>query len=139
MKIQTLMKKISLLLLIFFSILATSCGSTKNTSAAKNDLNNELNEKNRGNISLLDQIRRKPGIVIRGGVPILNKASNSFSAGNPEPLYVLNSYVVGSSFRSVNELVDNFNVKEIKVLSGANASEYGSRGANGVIIIITNN
>ena len=139
MKIQTLMKKISLLLLVFFSILAISCGSTKNTSVVKSDLDKDLLEKNKGNISLLDQIRRKPGIVIRGGVPILNRASNSFSAGNPEPLYVLNSYVVGSSFRSVNQLVDNFNVKEIKVLSGPDASEYGSRGANGVIIIITNN
>ena len=139
MKIQTLMKKISLLLLVFFSILAISCGSTKNTSVVKSDLDKDLLEKNKGNISLLDQIRRKPGVVIRGGVPILNKASNSFSAGNPEPLYVHNSYVVGSSFRSVNQLVDNFNVKEIKVLSGPDASEYGSRGANGVIIIITNN
>lgn len=139
MKIQTLMKKISLLLLVFFSILGISCGSTKNTSVVKSDLDKDLMQKNKGNISLLDQIRRKPGIVIRGGVPILNKASNSFSAGNPEPLYVLNSYVVGSSFRSVNQLVDNFNVKEIKVLSGPDASEYGSRGANGVIIIITNN
>ena len=139
MKIQTPMKKISLLLLVFFSILAIGCGSTKNSSVVKSDLNKDLMEKNKGNISLLDQIRRKPGVVIRGGVPILNKASNSFSAGNPEPLYVLNSYVVGSSFRSVNQLVDNFNVKEIKVLSGPDASEYGSRGANGVIIIITNN
>ncbi len=133
------MKKISLLLLVFFSILAISCGSTKNTSVVKTDLDKELIEKNKGNISLLDRIRKKPGIVIRGGVPIVNKASNSFSAGNPEPLYVLNSYVVGSSFRSVNQLVDSFNVKEIKVLSGADASEYGSRGAKGVIIIITYN
>ncbi len=139
MKIQTLMKKISLLLLVFFSILAISCGSTKNTSAAKNDLNKDLIEKNKGNISLLDRIRKKPGIVIRSGVPIINKASNSFSAGNPEPLYVLNSYVVGSSFKSVNQLVDSFNVKEIKILSGPSASEYGSRAANGVIIIITYN
>ena len=139
MKIQTLMKKISLLLLVFFSILEISCGSTKNTSVVKNDLDKDLMEKNKGNISLLDRIRKKSGIVIRSGVPILNKASNSFSAGNPEPLYVLNSYVVGSSFKSVNQLVDNFNVKEIKVLSGPDAAEYGSRGANGVIIIITNN
>lgn len=118
--------------------MVSSCNSSKTASGTNTDLKKELNEKNRGNVSLLDRIRRKPGIVIRGGVPILNKASNSFSAGNPEPLYVLNSYVVGSSFRSVNQLVDNFNVKEVKVLAGAEASEYGSRGANGVIIITTN-
>ncbi len=139
MKIQTLMKKIALLLLVFFSILAISCGSTKNTSVVKSDLDKDLTEKNKGNISLLDRIRKKSGIVIRSGVPILNKASNSISASNPEPLYVLNSYVVGSSFRSIEQLVDSFNVKEIKVLSGPAASEYGSRGANGVIIITTYN
>ena len=131
------MKKIAPLLLIFFSILAISCSSTKNTAVAKKDLDKELTEKNKGNITLLDRIRKKPGIVIRSGVPIINKASNSFSAGNPEPLYVLNSYTVGSSFRSVNQLVDSFNVKEIKVLTGSDASEYGSRASNGVIIITT--
>jgi outer membrane receptor for monomeric catechols len=133
------MKKIAPFLIVFFSILAISCSSTKNTTVANKDLDKELTEKNKGNITLLDRIRKKPGIIIRSGVPIINKASNSFSVGNPEPLYVLNSYVVGSSFRSVNQLVDSFNVKEIKVLSGPDASEYGSRAANGVIIIITYN
>lgn len=133
------MKKIAPFLIVLFSILAIGCGSTKNTTTAKKDLDKELTEKNKGNITLLDRIRKKSGIIIRGGVPIINKASNSFSANNPEPLYVLNSYVVGSSFRSIKELVDSFNVKEIKVLSGPDASEYGSRAANGVIVITTYN
>ena len=131
------MKKLVFFALFFAACMVSSCNSSKTASGTNTDLRKELNEKNKGNISLLDRIRRKPGIVIRGGVPLLNKASNSFSASNPEPLYVLNSYVVGSSFRSVNQLVDNFNVKEVKVLAGAEASEYGSRGANGVIIITT--
>jgi outer membrane receptor for monomeric catechols len=133
------MKKIAFLILFSIAFMISGCNSTKTASQAKTDLNEELNTKNKGNISLLDRIRRKPGIVIRGGVPILNKTSNSFSEGNPEPLYVLNSYIVGSSFRSVDQLVDNFNVKEVRVLSGPDASEYGSRGANGVIVIITYN
>lgn len=133
------MKKIAFLILFSITFMISGCNSTKTASQAKTDLNEELNTKNKGNISLLDRIRRKPGIVIRGGVPILNKTSNSFSEGNPEPLYVLNSYIVGSSFRSVDQLVDNFNVKEVRVLSGPDASEYGSRGANGVIVIITYN
>ncbi|MBT8298924.1 MAG: Plug domain-containing protein [Maribacter sp.] len=133
------MKKIGLLLFFSVAFMLSSCNSSKTASNTKSDLNKELNEKNKGNISLLERIRRKPGITLRGGVPILNKTANSFNQGNPEPLYVLNSYVVGSSFRSVDQLVDNFNVKEIKVLSGPDASEYGSRGANGVIVIITYN
>jgi len=132
------MKKITFFVFFFSVCLVSSCKSSKSTSNVTSDLNEDLNKKNRGNVSLLDQIRRKPGIIIRNGVPILNKAANSFSSNSAqEPLYVLNSYVVGSSFRSVNQLVDNFNVKEIKVLSGPDASEYGSRGANGVIKITT--
>lgn len=133
------MKKLAFLFFFFFfaAFIVFSCNSSKTTANTKSELNKELTEKNKGNISLLDRIRKKPGIVIRNGVPAINKASNSFSASNSEPLYVLNSYVVGSSFRSVNQLVNSFNVKDIKVLSGPEASEYGSRAANGVIIITT--
>lgn len=131
------MKKLSFFVFFLIALMVCSCNSSKSTTVQKSELNKELNEKNKGNVSLLDRIRRKPGIVIRNGVPAINKASNSFSASNTEPLYVLNSYVVGSSFRSVNQLVDSFNVKDIKVVAGAEASEYGSRGANGVIIITT--
>ncbi len=132
------MKKIAFFVFFFSVCMVSSCKSSKSTSNVTSELNEDLNKKNRGNVTLLDQIRRKPGIIIRNGVPILNKAANSFSSNSvQEPLYVLNSYVVGSSFRSINELVDNFNVKEIKVLSGPDASEYGSRGANGVIKITT--
>lgn len=123
--------------MFFIIALAISCSSTKNTSVGKKDLDKELMEKNKGQISLLNRIRRKPGIVIRNGVPIINKTSNSIYGSNQEPLYVLNSYTVGNSFKSVNQLVQSFDVKEIKVLSGTDASEYGSRGSKGVIIIIT--
>ena len=131
------MKKLSFFVFFLIALMVCRCNSSKSTTVQKSELNKELNEKNKGNVSLLDRIRRKPGIVIRNGVPAINKASNSFSASNTEPLYVLNSYVVGSSFRSVNQLVDSFNVKDIKIVAGAEASEYGSRGANGVIIITT--
>ena len=134
------MRKIGFFVFFFSVFMVSSCNSSKSTSNSTSDLNKDLNEKNRGNVSLLDQIRRKPGIIIRNGVPVINKTANSISSNSvQEPLYVLNSYVVGSSFRSINQLVDNFNVKEIKVLSGPDASEYGSRGAKGVIIITTYN
>lgn len=57
--------------------------------------------------------------------------------GSQEPLYVLNGYIVGTSFKSIDQIVDNVNVAEIEALYGADASEYGSRGANGVIRITT--
>jgi outer membrane receptor protein involved in Fe transport len=117
-------------------LLLYSCGPSKNTTKDKSSLDTELREKNRANISLLQRIRQKPGVVLQNNVPILNKTTNSFdSGGNQEPLYVLNNQVIGNSFHSVNELIDSYNVKKIVILSGADAAGYGTQGSNGVIKI----
>ncbi len=119
-------------------IVMYSCGSSKSKDTSKSELKQELTEKNRGTVSLLDRIIQLPGVVLRNGNPIINKTANSINANaTEEPLYILNSYIVGSSFRSINALVDSFNVKKIKVLSSVEAAEYGSRAANGVIRITT--
>jgi len=121
--------------LLLFSACGTSKKSTDNTS---DSLEQTLEDKNRVTISLLNQIRRLPGIVVKGGVPFFNKANNSMlMEGSQQPLYVLNGYIIGNSFRDVDQLVDNVNVAKIEALYGTEASEYGSRGANGVIRIIT--
>ena len=124
---------------IFFScllIVFTSCGTSKNNSISNSS--SETISSERTDIPLLDRIRKKSGIIIRNGVPLLNKAANSFnSEGSPEPLYIVNSQIVGNSFNSVNDLVDSFNVKSIRILSGPDASSYGTQGGNGVIIITT--
>lgn len=128
--------KTYLSLFLIAVILLCSCSSAKSTSNDRSSLDTELREKNRANISLLQRIRQKPGIVLQNNVPILNKTTNSFdSGGNQEPLYVLNNQVIGNSFHSVNELIDSYNVKKIIILSGADAAGYGSQGANGVIKI----
>ena len=125
-----------LLLCSIIFVLICSCGPTKNTSSDKSSLDTELREKNRANISLLQRIRQKPGVVLQNNVPILNKTTNSFdSGGNQEPLYILNNQVIGNSFRSVNELINSYNVKKIIILSGADAAAYGTQGSNGVIKI----
>ena len=127
--------------LLFFALLTLStysCISTKTSSSSENDLEKELTEKNKGNITLLQRIRQKSGVIVRGQVPIINKSSNSFeSSGSQEPLYVLNNQVIGNSFTSINEIVDSFNVKDISILTGSQASIYGTQGANGVILITT--
>lgn len=136
------MKSILYIILLFAFI---GCGPAKNSTASTGTLDQALQDKNRGAISLLDRIRQISGVIVRNGVPIINKTSNSinvgpgdnFGGGSPEPLYVLNNYIVGNSFRSIDQLVDNYNVKEILVLTGPDASEYGTRGAKGVIKITT--
>ncbi len=134
-------------LLLCLCMVLSACGPSKNTSTPDNvSLDQSLQSKNRVTISLLNRIRQMPGVIVSNGVPVINKTSNSLynestqpgaSIGSSEPLYVLNGYIVGSSFRDIDQLVDNTNVKEIIVLTGSDASEYGSRGAKGVIKIIT--
>lgn len=133
-----MIKQYAYLAALCFLILA-SCATSKKSDSPTVDLQKELRQKNRASITLLNQIRQLPGVTLRYGVPVINSATNSISGlDNPEPLYVLNDYIVGSSFSSVNELVDNFNVKEIKILDDYQASFYGSRAAKGVILITTN-
>ena len=121
-------------LLLFLSL--ASCISTQPTQAGV--LGQELEEKNRNNLSLLQRIRQLPGVTISNGVPVIINTANSIDkSANVEPLYVLNNYIVGNSFRSVIELVDSYNVKSVRKLSSSEASFYGSRAGNGVIKITT--
>ena len=98
----------------------------------------ELEQKNRGQVSLLTRIRQLPGVSLKNGVPVINKTSNTLNSRDyGEPLYVLNGQIIGNSFSRIDELVDNFNVKKIEVVTGPDASFYGTQGAKGVIKITT--
>jgi len=78
------------------------------------------------------------GVVLNNILPVINKTANSFaSAGNQEPLYVPNNQVIGNFFHSIKEIIENYNVKKISILTGADAASYGSQGSNGVIKIVS--
>ena len=126
------------LLFIFCIVLLTaSCGSSKSTVGA-NELRDELNNRNRTSMTLMDRLRQTPGIFMSRGVPVLMAAANSFdSEQSIEPLYVVNGFIVGNSFRDLRVLIDANSVKSIKVVKVAEASKYGSRGGNGAIEITT--
>ena len=128
-------RKISLILIFLFLI---ACTSTKSTVKQEKTLDTELQERNRATVSLLDRMRRIPGIIIRRNTPYVLKATaDSPNARSYEPLYVLDGYPVGNSFRSVRDLVQTVDVKKIEVLTGSEASFYGSRAGAGVIKITT--
>ena len=132
------MKKIPSFFIILMLLSFTGCNSSKQTTSSKSNLNKELTETNKGNVSLLQRISQKRGIIIRNGVPIINKTANSLSSSaSEEPLYVLNSQVIGNSFKSIDAIVDNFVVESVEILSGAEAASYGTQAANGVILIKT--
>ena len=132
------MKKIPSFFIILMLLSFTGCNSSKQTTSSKSNLNKELTETNKGNVSLLQRISQKRGIIIRNGVPIINKTANSLSSSaSEEPLYVLNSQVIGNSFKSIDAIFDNFVVESVEILSGAEAASYGTQAANGVILIKT--
>ncbi|MEX0290089.1 MAG: hypothetical protein AB3N14_13350 [Flavobacteriaceae bacterium] len=131
--------KLKQILGLMLLVALVGCGASKTADGTETSLGETLDKKNRATITLLDQIRRLPGITLRNGVPVFNKTNNSLASnGNAEPLYVLNDYIVGNSFRSVDQLVQNVDVDKIETFTGPDASFYGTRGANGVIKITTN-
>jgi TonB-dependent SusC/RagA subfamily outer membrane receptor len=69
-----------------------------------------------------------PGVIVKGN-SVQIQGQSSFTSGT-EPIYVVDGMVV--------ETVDGISpsmVESISVLKGASASIYGSRGANGAILI----
>jgi hypothetical protein len=125
------------LLILCVALLMASCGSSKSTVGA-NELRDELNNRNRTSMTLMDRLRQTPGIFMSRGVPVLMAAANSFDSEQSfEPLYVVNGFIVGNSFRDLRVLIDANSVKSIKVVKVAEASKYGSRGGNGAIEITT--
>jgi TonB-dependent SusC/RagA subfamily outer membrane receptor len=97
-------------------------------------------------------IGQMPGVQVRqqtgmpgAGLSILVRGSGSITAGN-EPLYVLDGFPLDVSSQSAgggfsNNPLDDLNpndIESIQVLKDASAAAiYGSRAANGVVIITT--
>jgi len=110
----------------------------------------------------LDQMMqgRAPGVQViqsssapGGGVTVRIRGGNSISGGN-EPLYVIDGFPIYNSGNEVNPGGGQFNefrvapnplaainpndIESIEILKDASATAiYGSRGANGVVIITT--
>ena len=78
--------------------------------------------------TIYDILQGIPGVLVRGN-SIQIQGQSSFTSGT-EPLFVVDGMVV----ESVDGISPSM-VESISVLKGASASIYGSRGANGVILI----
>lgn len=132
------MKKIYHIALLLITITALSCGSSQKSTTATASSAEEIEERNQGHVPLLTRIRRLPGVVLKNGAPTIAKNTNSVSSfGSGEPLYVLDGQIIGNSFNRINDVVDNYNVKSVKILKGAEASQFGAQAASGVIAITT--
>jgi len=72
---------------------------------------------------------RVPGVTVTG-TSITIQGSSSFIGASTEPLFVVDGRIVDSIGN-----ISPSQVSSIEVLKGASAAIYGSRGANGVILI----
>ena len=102
----------------------------------KKDLTNVVNkagskEYNFSNYSnIYDLISGKfPGVLVSGN-SINIQGSSSFVGASTEPLFVVDGNIVETI-----SFIAPSSVNSIEILKGASASIYGSRGANGVILI----
>ncbi|MEM9722207.1 MAG: TonB-dependent receptor plug domain-containing protein [Bacteroidota bacterium] len=101
------------------------------TRVAKADLSNPQDQ------TLELMLKRLPGVeVIGSGFNAQVKIRNSSSFMlTTEPLFVLNGLAIGHSFSSIAQNVSPADVDRIEVLKGPDATFYGARGANGVVMI----
>jgi len=86
--------------------------------------------------SLADMLRRVPGVQVSEGsggeLRVRIRGNNTFQGGQ-DPLFVYNGMVI-QSLVGINPI----SIESISVLKNADATAiYGSRGANGVILIKT--
>jgi TonB-dependent starch-binding outer membrane protein SusC len=78
--------------------------------------------------TVYDMLRGQPGVQVNG-TSVIIQGANSIMLSS-QPLFVVDGAVVPSL-----DDVQPFMVKSIEILKGSSASIYGSRGANGVILI----
>ena len=81
--------------------------------------------------------RKVPGVQVLGTYPNMRiniRGSVSLRL-TTEPLFILDNIVLGNSFRDLANTTTPAEVDYIRVLKGPDAAMYGSRGANGVVIV----
>lgn len=150
-------------LLLLATTMFAACSSTRNTGSSNQDPPSQIvdsgytlgkeedanqsnimvhpNQDHPSNLSLNELIQRLPGVRIQSGrgayaTFVVDGASASFMSGS-SPLFVVNGNVVGTDYSNVFTLVNPYDVDSVSVLKGSDASIYGTRGANGVILIRT--
>jgi TonB-dependent SusC/RagA subfamily outer membrane receptor len=87
-------------------------------------------------------LRGLPGVNIVGtgaSATVTVRGINSFQPGSIEPLFILNGIAM-SSYSVVYSTINPVEIKRVSVLTdAASTGIYGSRGANGVIVVTLKN
>ena len=103
-------------------------GRDKNKIFSKNTLNPKQFR------NIYDYLRGKvPGVNVDGNNEITIRGYNSIN-GSTTPLFIVNNNQVDQA--TFGNLIST-DIKSIRVLKGPESAKFGSRGANGVIIVTT--
>ncbi len=130
---------VTLLITALSLIMLQACNTSHTARDASPTTGPEkLEVSNTVKMELSDYLRRVSGVSVRGtgaNTQVRVRGESSILGSN-EPLYVVDGRVMGQSYSSVNFL-SAWDIAHVKVLKGSEAASYGSRGANGVIEILT--
>jgi TonB-dependent SusC/RagA subfamily outer membrane receptor len=101
----------------------------------------EENKDRPSNLSLDMMLQQLPGVRVKSGRGAYSQFTVDGTSGSfmsdTSPLFVVNGMAIGTDFSTVYGMVNPNEVSSLSVLKGSDASIYGSRGANGVILIRT--
>lgn len=133
------MKSTILLSILTLSLLFTGCSSTGGSVSNSGNEDDRISNEKDYYRSLADYLTKVPGVNVSGSgdnAYVTIRGISSFQSGNT-PLYVVDGQTVGNSYSQANNMVNPQDIDYVRVLKGPDASMYGVRGANGVILIVT--
>lgn len=159
---KTTVRNLQLFLSMFSMVILGACSGTSNTTSSSPEPHSAMvdngyqlvpaeqvnqsnimvypNKDQPTNLTLTDMMRRLPGVRVEGGhgpsAKIAVDGPSSWIA-ETDPLFVLNGTSVGTDFSTLYAIVIPKDIISLSVLKGADATIYGSRGSNGVILIRT--
>jgi len=147
-------RQIKNFMLFFLTIGLISCSTTRSQQSSSEQIDQgygtvdakksttaisqiDIENENAGTLNWQELFQRTAGVQVSGQNKNLNiqiRAKKSMN-NQGQPLFVVNNQIMGNGFDRIS-FIDPAMVKRISILKdAASTSSYGSRGADGVILI----
>lgn len=122
-------------MMLIASLVFVCCQTSNRIDRSANAHNSYLSKYT----NLAEALRGSSGLIISGTgdqTRIIMQKTGSMT--NREPLYVVDGFPLGNSYRQANRMINMANVSSVRILKNAyELTQYGEQGANGVIEIRT--
>ena len=148
--------KVGFILGIGLLVALAGCSTSGSTSQSGKSV---ASEAERGSMTLEDHLRRINGVSIQGsgdyakvfvggargvsnvsrgmGPPDDKTDRNLGDSNQRQPLFVVDGQKAGRDYPSIRDMFSPGEIKSVRLLSDSEASQYGSEGGHGVIVIST--